>query len=72
MVASAAGHRDTAAVLARWSAGTRSEAGAELAAAAARRAGHIELAEMLERIHPPHNDGVFLRPHRYFNIIQVY
>ncbi|KAM3962646.1 calmodulin-binding transcription activator [Aphomia sociella] len=63
MVASAAGHVETAVVLARWSAGTRSEAGARQAAAAARRSGHIRLAALLDRIHPPPKDGVFLRPH---------
>lgn len=64
MVASAAGHVETAVVLARWSAGTRREAGARGAAAAARRAGHTHLAALLDRIHPPQKDGVFLRPHR--------
>ncbi|KAH9634358.1 hypothetical protein HF086_010838 [Spodoptera exigua] len=63
MVASAAGHVETAVVLARWSAGTRREAGARAAAAAARRAGHSHLAALLDRIHPPAKDGVFLRPH---------
>ncbi|KAL4708004.1 hypothetical protein ACJJTC_010620 [Scirpophaga incertulas] len=77
MVASAAGHVQTAVVLARWSAGTRCEAGARPAAAAARRAGHARLAALLDRIHPPRRraaprprrdldlaaDGVFLRPH---------
>ncbi|CAH1638040.1 unnamed protein product [Spodoptera littoralis] len=63
MVASAAGHVETAVVLARWSAGTRREAGARAAAAAARRAGHAHLAGLLDRIHPPAKDGVFLRPH---------
>ncbi|XP_022814149.1 calmodulin-binding transcription activator 2 isoform X4 [Spodoptera litura] len=63
MVASAAGHVETAVVLARWSAGTRREAGARAAAAAARRAGHSQLAALLDRIHPPAKDGVFLRPH---------
>ncbi|XP_026734772.1 calmodulin-binding transcription activator 2 isoform X1 [Trichoplusia ni] len=63
MVASAAGHVETAVVLARWSAGTRREAGARPAAAAARRAGHLRLAALLDRIHPPQKDGVFLRPH---------
>ncbi|XP_053610040.1 calmodulin-binding transcription activator 2 isoform X2 [Plodia interpunctella] len=63
MVASAEGHVETAVVLARWSAGTRREAGARSAAAAARRAGHARLAALLDRIHPPPNDGVFLRPH---------
>ncbi|XP_059048651.1 calmodulin-binding transcription activator 2-like, partial [Achroia grisella] len=62
MVASAAGHVETAVVLARWSAGTRSEAGARQAAAAARRSGHMALAALLDRIHPPQKDGVFLRP----------
>ncbi|XP_061715669.1 calmodulin-binding transcription activator 2 isoform X2 [Cydia pomonella] len=62
MVASAAGHVETAIVLARWSAGTLCEAGARQAAAAARRAGHARLAALLERIHPPTRDGVFLRP----------
>lgn len=64
MLASAAGHIKTAVVLARWSAGTRSEAGARLAAAAARRHGHDKLAEILDKIHPPQKDGVFLKPHR--------
>ncbi|KAJ0176833.1 hypothetical protein K1T71_008012 [Dendrolimus kikuchii] len=63
MLASAAGHIETAVVLARWSAGTRSEAGARLAVAAARRHGHDKLAEILDRIHPPQKDGVFLKPH---------
>ncbi|KAJ2948886.1 hypothetical protein O0L34_g5815 [Tuta absoluta] len=63
MVASAAGHVETAVVLARWSAGTQSEAGARQAAAAARRAGHNRLAALLDRIHPPAKDGVFLKPH---------
>ncbi|KAJ8721840.1 hypothetical protein PYW08_004242 [Mythimna loreyi] len=63
MIASAAGHIETAVVLARWSAGTRREAGARGAAAAARRAGHVHLAALLDRIHPPAKDGVFLRPH---------
>ncbi|XP_038210004.1 calmodulin-binding transcription activator 2 isoform X2 [Zerene cesonia] len=63
MVASAAGHVDTAVVLARWSAGTRREAGARAAAAAARRAGHAHLAALLDRIHPPAGDAVFRRPH---------
>ncbi|XP_049872951.1 calmodulin-binding transcription activator 2 isoform X2 [Pectinophora gossypiella] len=63
MVASAAGHVETAVVLARWSAGTRAEAGARQAAAAARRAGHARLAAILDRIHPPARDGVFLKPH---------
>ncbi|CAH0398498.1 unnamed protein product [Chilo suppressalis] len=64
MVASAAGHVETAVVLARWSAGTRCEAGARHAATAARRAGHSRLAALLDRIHPPPpRDGVFLRPH---------
>ncbi|XP_063364122.1 calmodulin-binding transcription activator 2 [Cydia amplana] len=62
MVASAAGHVETAIVLARWSAGTLCEAGARQAAAAARRAGHARLAALLDRIHPPTRDGVFLRP----------
>lgn len=64
MVASALGHTDTAIVLARWSAGTRLEAGARAAAAAARRAGHTRLAGLLDRIHPPTGDAVFRRPHR--------
>ncbi|CAH2096516.1 unnamed protein product [Euphydryas editha] len=63
MLASAAGHVETAVVLARWSAGTRSEAGARAAAAAARRAGHARLAALLDRIHPPAGDAVFRRPH---------
>ncbi|XP_063826208.1 calmodulin-binding transcription activator 2 [Ostrinia nubilalis] len=63
MLASAAGHVETAVVLARWSAGTRCEAGARQAAAAARRSGHSKLAALLDRIHPPPRDGVFLRPH---------
>ncbi|XP_050350873.1 calmodulin-binding transcription activator 2 isoform X3 [Nymphalis io] len=63
MVASAAGHVETAVVLARWSAGTRREAGARAAAAAARRAGHTRLAAILDRIHPPTGDAVFRRPH---------
>ncbi|XP_052757740.1 calmodulin-binding transcription activator 2 isoform X2 [Galleria mellonella] len=63
MVASAAGHVETAVVLARWSAGTRSEAGARQAAAVARRSGHMRLAALLDRIHPPQKDGVFLKPH---------
>ncbi|XP_045498670.1 calmodulin-binding transcription activator 2 isoform X2 [Colias croceus] len=62
MVASAAGHVDTAVVLARWSAGTRREAGARAASAAARRAGHTHLATLLDRIHPPAGDAVFRRP----------
>ncbi|XP_073956968.1 calmodulin-binding transcription activator isoform X5 [Choristoneura fumiferana] len=62
MVASAAGHVETAIVLARWSAGTLCEAGARQAAASARRAGHSRLATLLDRIHPPTRDGVFLRP----------
>lgn len=65
MVASAEGHVETAVVLARWSAGTRREAGARAAAAAARRAGHSRLAAILDRIHPPTGDAVFRRPHRY-------
>lgn len=69
MVASAAGHVETAVVLARWSAGTRSEAGARAAAAAARRAGHTHLATILDRIHPPpiSETGIFRTPitHRY-------
>lgn len=64
MVASAAGHVETAVVLARWSAGTRAEAGAPEAAAAARLAGHNNLANLLDRIHPPTKDGVFLKPNR--------
>ncbi|XP_037971096.2 calmodulin-binding transcription activator 2 isoform X4 [Plutella xylostella] len=64
MRASAAGHTDTALVLARWSAGWRCEAGATQAVAAARRAGHTVLANTLERIHPPKKDGVFLKPDR--------
>ncbi|CAF4917806.1 unnamed protein product [Pieris macdunnoughi] len=63
MVASAAGHTDTAVVLARWSAGTRREAGARAAAAAAHRAGHTQLAALLDRIHPPTGDAVFRRPY---------
>ncbi|CAH2258532.1 jg12370 [Pararge aegeria aegeria] len=63
MVASAEGHIETAVVLARWSAGTRSEAGARAAAATARRAGHSRLAALLDRIHPPTGDAVFRRPH---------
>ncbi|XP_037868467.1 calmodulin-binding transcription activator 2 isoform X2 [Bombyx mori] len=63
MLASAAGHTETAVVLARWSAGTQTEAGARQASTAARRAGHIKLATMLDRIHPPPKDGVFVRPH---------
>ncbi|XP_013164317.1 PREDICTED: calmodulin-binding transcription activator 2 isoform X1 [Papilio xuthus] len=63
MVASAAGHMETAVVLARWGAGTRQEAGGRAAAAAARRAGHSRLAAMLDRIHPPTGDAVFRRPH---------
>ncbi|CAK1579930.1 unnamed protein product [Parnassius mnemosyne] len=63
MVASAAGHIETAVVLARWSAGTRQEAGGRAAAAAARRAGHLRLAALLDRIHPPSGDAVFRRPH---------
>ncbi|GBP61344.1 Calmodulin-binding transcription activator 2 [Eumeta japonica] len=62
MRASAAGHTDTALVLARWSAGWMVEAGAGEAVSAARGAGHARLAAMLERIHPPRRDGVFLRP----------
>lgn len=65
MLASAAGHTETAVVLARWSAGTQTEAGARQASTAARRAGHIKLATMLDRIHPPPKDGVFVRPHGY-------
>lgn len=64
MVASAAGHIETSVVLARWSAGTRTEAGARQASAVARRAGHNNLANLLDRIHPPAKDGVFLRPNR--------
>ncbi|XP_045773206.1 calmodulin-binding transcription activator 2 isoform X3 [Maniola jurtina] len=63
MVASVEGHVETAVVLARWSAGTRREAGARAAAATARRAGHSRLAAILDRIHPPTGDGVFRRPH---------
>ncbi|CAH2048201.1 unnamed protein product, partial [Iphiclides podalirius] len=62
MVASAAGHVETAVVLARWGAGTRQEAGGRAAAAAARRAGHTRLAALLDRIHPPSGDAVFRRP----------
>lgn len=64
MRASAAGHTETALVLARWSAGWRCEAGAGEAVSSARNAGHSKLATMLERIHPPRRDGVFLRPDR--------
>lgn len=64
MVASAAGHVETAVVLARWSAGQQLESGAREASAAAQRAGHQRLASMLDRIHPPPRDGVFLRPNR--------
>ncbi|XP_061383793.1 calmodulin-binding transcription activator 2 isoform X1 [Danaus plexippus] len=59
MVASALGHSDTALVLARWAAGTRREAGARAAVAAARRGGHSTLAAALERIQ---GDCVFRRP----------
>lgn len=62
MRASAAGHTETALVLARWSAGWRCEAGAADAITSARNAGHTKLAMMLEKIHPPKKDGVFLRP----------
>lgn len=64
MRASVAGHRGTALVLARWSAGWRCEAGAGEAAAAAKRAGHHAIATALLRIHPPARDGVFLKPER--------
>lgn len=64
MRASAAGHTETALVLARWSAGWRCEAGATEAVVTARNAGHTKLAALLERIHPPRKDGVFLRPNR--------
>lgn len=64
MRASAAGHTETALVLARWSAGWRCESGAREAADVARHAGHGKLAALLDRIHPPRRDGVFLRPER--------